>query len=105
MTSACRPIRSRCRHCHGRNGGHGRYLEPDDLLEHWRGAWAEHVNQRLADLDIDARIDHRSLEAQGINFEPQQDRFGATRAWRSKAWRLSVSMSIAISLEPMARSC
>ncbi len=42
-----------------------------DLLEHWRGAWAEHVNQRLAELDIDARVDHRSLEAQGIDLEPQ----------------------------------
>jgi Ti-type conjugative transfer relaxase TraA len=42
-----------------------------DLLEHWREAWAEHVNQRLAELDIDARVDHRSLEAQGIDLEPQ----------------------------------
>jgi ATP-dependent exoDNAse (exonuclease V) alpha subunit len=42
-----------------------------DLLEHWRGAWAEHVNTRLAELDIDARVDHRSLEAQGIDLEPQ----------------------------------
>jgi len=42
-----------------------------DLLEHWRGAWAEHVNQRLAELDIDARVDHRTLEAQGIDLEPQ----------------------------------
>ena len=42
-----------------------------DLLEHWRGAWAEHVNQRLAELDIDARVDHRSLEAQGVDLEPQ----------------------------------
>ena len=33
--------------------------------------WAEHVNTRLAELDIDARIDHRSLEAQGIDLEPQ----------------------------------
>ena len=41
------------------------------LLEHWRGAWADHVNQRLAELDIDARVDHRSLEAQGIDLEPQ----------------------------------
>jgi len=41
------------------------------LLEHWREAWAEHVNQRLAELDIDASIDHRSLEAQGIELEPQ----------------------------------
>jgi Ti-type conjugative transfer relaxase TraA len=43
-----------------------------DLLQHWREAWAEHVNTRLAELDIDARVDHRSLEAQGIDLEPQQ---------------------------------
>ena len=42
-----------------------------ELLTHWREAWAEHVNRRLAELDIDARIDHRSLEAQGIDLEPQ----------------------------------
>ncbi|KPF49593.1 conjugal transfer protein TraA [Novosphingobium sp. AAP1] len=42
-----------------------------ELLTHWREAWAEHVNARLAQLDIDARIDHRSLEAQGIDLEPQ----------------------------------
>jgi Ti-type conjugative transfer relaxase TraA len=42
-----------------------------ELLEHWRERWAEHVNQRLAEHDIDARIDHRSLEAQGIGLEPQ----------------------------------
>src|SRR3546814_1736966 len=41
------------------------------LLEQWRERWASHVNQRLAELDIDARIDHRSLEAQGIDLEPQ----------------------------------
>jgi Ti-type conjugative transfer relaxase TraA len=42
-----------------------------DLLERWREAWAEHVNARLAELDVDARVDHRSLEAQGIDLEPQ----------------------------------
>ncbi|MBN8808261.1 MAG: Ti-type conjugative transfer relaxase TraA [Sphingomonas sp.] len=42
-----------------------------DLLQHWREAWAEHVNARLAELDIDARVDHCSLEAQGIDLEPQ----------------------------------
>ena len=42
-----------------------------ELLTHWREAWADHVNQRLAELDIDAQIDHRSLEAQGIDLEPQ----------------------------------
>jgi Ti-type conjugative transfer relaxase TraA len=41
------------------------------LLQHWREAWADHVNERFAALDIDARVDHRSLEAQGFDLEPQ----------------------------------
>jgi Ti-type conjugative transfer relaxase TraA len=46
-----------------------------ELVEQWRERWADHVNARLAELDIDARIDHRSLEAQGIGLEPQ-DKIG-----------------------------
>ncbi len=42
-----------------------------ELLTHWREAWAAYVNERLAALDIDARVDHRTLEAQGIDLEPQ----------------------------------
>ncbi|OXS99069.1 Ti-type conjugative transfer relaxase TraA [Notoacmeibacter marinus] len=42
-----------------------------EIVERWRERWAEHVNERLAELDIDARIDHRSLDAQGIGLEPQ----------------------------------
>ncbi|MGX5713203.1 Ti-type conjugative transfer relaxase TraA [Sphingopyxis terrae subsp. ummariensis] len=42
-----------------------------ELLSHWREAWADHVNERLAALDIDARVDHRTLDAQGIDLEPQ----------------------------------
>ncbi|MEW6396815.1 MAG: Ti-type conjugative transfer relaxase TraA [Pseudomonadota bacterium] len=42
-----------------------------ELVEQWRERWADHVNERLAELDIDARIDHRSLDAQGIDLEPQ----------------------------------
>jgi len=42
-----------------------------ELLTHWREAWSDNVNERLAALDIDARIDHRTLEAQGIDLEPQ----------------------------------
>jgi Ti-type conjugative transfer relaxase TraA len=41
------------------------------LVEHWRERWAELANERLAELDIDVRIDHRSLEAQGLPLEPQ----------------------------------
>jgi len=42
-----------------------------EMVERWRGRWAELANERLAELDIDARIDHRSLQAQGIALEPQ----------------------------------
>jgi ATP-dependent exoDNAse (exonuclease V) alpha subunit len=42
-----------------------------ELVCEWRERWADHVNERLASLDIDARIDHRSLQAQGIDLEPQ----------------------------------
>ncbi|MGX5851031.1 Ti-type conjugative transfer relaxase TraA [Mesorhizobium sp. PL10] len=42
-----------------------------EMVELWRERWAELANERLAELDIDARIDHRSLEAQGIALEPQ----------------------------------
>jgi Ti-type conjugative transfer relaxase TraA len=52
-----------------------------DLLEQWRERWGDHVNQRLAELDIDARIDHRSLEAQGIDLEPQH-KIGAAASRR-----------------------
>jgi Ti-type conjugative transfer relaxase TraA len=41
------------------------------LLKHWREAWAEHVNERLASLGLEARVDHRSLAAQGIALKPQ----------------------------------
>lgn len=42
-----------------------------EMVERWRKRWAELANERLAELDIDARIDHRSLAAQGIALEPQ----------------------------------
>ena len=56
-------------------GAKVREWNKSELVEQWRERWAEHVNQRLAELDIDARIDHRSLEAQGIDLEPQ-DKIG-----------------------------
>ncbi len=42
-----------------------------ECLREWREHWAEHVNERLAALDIDARVDHRSFAQQGIDLEPQ----------------------------------
>ena len=42
-----------------------------EMIERWRERWAGLANERLAELDIDARIDHRSFEAQVIALEPQ----------------------------------
>jgi len=42
-----------------------------ELLKDWREAWSAHVNERIAELGLEGRIDHRSYEAQGIGLEPQ----------------------------------
>lgn len=42
------------------------------LLEHWREEWAAHQNRTFDRLGIEAHVDHRSLEAQGIDREPDQ---------------------------------
>ncbi|NNG57127.1 Ti-type conjugative transfer relaxase TraA [Sphingomonas paucimobilis] len=42
-----------------------------ELLKEWREAWAAHVNERMTELGLEGRIDHRSYEAQGIELEPQ----------------------------------
>ena len=42
-----------------------------ELLKDWREAWSVHVNERMAELGLEGRIDHRSYETQGIGLEPQ----------------------------------
>src|ERR1700758_4268978 len=42
-----------------------------EMVQRWRRRWAELANERLAELDIDARIDHRSFETHRIALEPQ----------------------------------
>ena len=42
-----------------------------ELLKDWREAWSAHVNERMAELGIEGRIDHRSYADQGIELEPQ----------------------------------
>lgn len=51
------------------------------LLQSWRENWAAHVNARLQSLGIEARIDHRSYDAQGVDLEPQH-KIGAAGARR-----------------------
>jgi Ti-type conjugative transfer relaxase TraA len=56
------------------------------LLLGWRARWAEMANARLAEIGVDARIDHRSNAAQGIDLEPQNKigPAGARRAVRGE---------------------
>ena len=42
-----------------------------EQLEQWRAAWADHVNGALEAAEFTARVDHRSLAAQGIERLPQ----------------------------------
>jgi len=42
-----------------------------ELLQGWREAWAAHVNERMAELGLEGRIDHRSHADRGIELEPQ----------------------------------
>lgn len=44
---------------------------PDQLTE-WREQWARHQNRELERHGHEARVDHRSFEAQGIDREPTQ---------------------------------
>ena len=39
-------------------------------LEQWREAWADHQNRTFRELGISATVDHRSLEARGVDQEP-----------------------------------
>jgi ATP-dependent exoDNAse (exonuclease V) alpha subunit len=41
-----------------------------DEITHMRARWETLINQRLKELGIEARVDHRSLKAQGIEREP-----------------------------------
>jgi ATP-dependent exoDNAse (exonuclease V) alpha subunit len=46
-----------------------------ELVQEWREHWAGHVNERLASLDIDVRIDHRwtcfdKVERQCLSWQP-----------------------------------
>ena len=52
-----------------------------EYLREWREEWANTVNRKFAEKGLDERIDHRTLEAQGIEREP-------TKKMGQKAWKL-----------------
>lgn len=53
-------------------------------LLHWREAWAEVANRHLFLAGHDLKIDHRTLQAQGIDLEPQH-KIGAAVVQERKA--------------------
>ncbi len=52
-------------------GKKNRDWNSNEHLKGWREAWAAHVNERMAELGLEGRIDHRSYADQGIELEPQ----------------------------------
>ena len=52
-------------------GSKARAWNDKTLLEQWRASWSDHVNRALEAAGENARVDHRSLAAQGIEREPQ----------------------------------
>jgi hypothetical protein len=51
-------------------GKKNRDWDDREELREWREAWADHANRALEREGFDARIDHRTLEDQGIDREP-----------------------------------
>ncbi len=54
----------------GRLGQKERAWNDKATLRSWRQRWAEMANERLAEVGLDLRIDHRSHAAQGLDLEP-----------------------------------
>ncbi len=57
------------------------------LLYEWRKSWAHHANRQLEDAGSSARIDHRSLEAQGIDRLPTMHEGRGVRAMEARGIR------------------
>jgi hypothetical protein len=53
-------------------GNKNRAWNKDEMLEHWRERWADYQNLALEKYGFEARVDHRSLEDQGLDREPTQ---------------------------------
>lgn len=52
-------------------GAKAREWNDKEQVEVWREQWAEHQNRTFEKLGLAVRVDHRSLEAQGIDREPE----------------------------------
>jgi ATP-dependent exoDNAse (exonuclease V) alpha subunit len=52
-------------------GAKAREWNEKEQVEIWRKEWADHQNRAFEKLGLEVRVDHRSLEAQGIDREPE----------------------------------
>lgn len=52
-------------------GKKNREWNKTEMLEGWRESWADHCNTALEDSGFTSRVDHRTLQAQGIDRKPQ----------------------------------
>ena len=77
-------------------GFHAKTRELDDLrtgpeeVTRWRKRWADLQNEALAERGHTQRVDHRTLEAQGIDREPTRHRGPAVTAMERRGVRTEV---------------
>lgn len=69
-------------------GNKNRDWNQREALEKWREAWATHANASLEKSGQAARIDHRTLKAQGIDREPSKHQ--GPKAWAMQARGLMI---------------
>ena len=73
-------------------GGKRRDWNRKELVEKWRAEWAKAVNLALEKAGHDARIDHRSLAAQGVEREPTLHQGKAVSALERKGIKTRIGL-------------
>jgi hypothetical protein len=74
-----------------------RSLNSPEQLDQWRASWADHANRALEKAGHDARIDHRSNRARGIETEPTIHEGYASQAIEARgghSWRAEFNRQI-----------
>lgn len=73
-------------------GGKRRDWNRKELVEKWRAEWAKAANLALEKAGHDARIDHRSLAAQGVEREPTLHQGKAVSALERKGIKTRIGL-------------
>ena len=79
-------------------GGKAREWNATALLEHWRAAWGQAVNEALAAAGSEARVDHRTLVAQRV--EAEREAKGAREAGDEAGARAAERRAVELDREP-----